>query len=75
MLVVQRVAVRDDGVEAVVAAEPFEDDEDLAGRVRGDAAARLGQYGWHRPDAAEEAEAQAAGAEPQHVATRDAAVA
>ncbi len=44
MPVVERVAVRDDGVEAVVAAEPLEDDEDLARRIRGDAAARLGQH-------------------------------
>ena len=35
MLVVHRIAVRHDGVQAVVAAEPFEDDEDLAGIARG----------------------------------------
>ena len=37
--------------------------------------ARLGEHGWHGADAAEEPESQAAGAEPQHVATGNAAVA
>ena len=48
MLVVHRVAVRDDGVQAVVAAEPLEDDEDLARLRRGGGAARLAQDGTAR---------------------------
>ncbi len=53
VLVVQRVAVRHDRVQPVVAAEPLEDDEDLAVRVCGDALARLRQDGRHRAEAAD----------------------
>src|SRR5688572_1315996 len=75
MLVVHRVAVRHDGVQPVVAAEPFEDDEDLARlQCRGFKAGAV-QDKRDRSDAAQEAETEAAGADPYHVAPRDAAVA
>ena len=74
MLVVHRVAVRDDGVEPVVAAEPLEDDEDSAGLSGCSLTARLAQEVRDWADATEQAESDATGAEPHHVATRHAGV-
>jgi len=72
VLVVKRVAVRNDGVQAVVAAEPFEDNENFAALIRRDAVACLGQHWWYLAHATEQAEPYAACAEAQHVATRNA---
>ena len=69
VLVVHRVAERHDRVQTVVAAEPLEDHEDSAGGAAGGGPARLAQDVRHRPDAAEEAESEPAGADPHHVAT------
>src|SRR5215467_14193630 len=69
VLVVERVAVRDDGVQAVVAPEPFKDNEDFAALLRGDAGTCLREYRWHAADATEQAETDAASAEAQHVTT------
>src|SRR5262245_49863346 len=74
MLVVRRVAVRHDRVQPVVPAEPLEDDEDAAGVGGRGGATRLREQRGHRADAADEAESDAAGANPEHVAARDAAV-
>src|SRR5262249_55415463 len=75
VLVVRRIAVRHDRVQSVVAAEPLEHHQDLAGLRRGGYTARLAEEVRHRADAAKEAEADAASADADHVATRDAAVA
>src|SRR5690606_31210659 len=72
MPVVQRVAVGDDRIEAVVAAEPLEDDQDPAGGALGGAAGALSQRRRHRAEAAEQAETESAGAEPQELAAGNA---
>src|SRR5436190_3405210 len=75
MLVVGGVAIRHDRVEAVVAAEPLEDDQDTVriGRRRqfGGFAEDVG----HGAEAAEQAKPEAAGADPNQIAARDATVA
>ena len=75
VLVVGGVAVRHDGVQAVVAAEPLEDDEDPAAGRAGRRPAGLAEDVRHRPDAAKQAEPEAAGAEPHHLAPRNAGIA
>src|SRR5687767_7918972 len=75
MLVVHRVAVRHDCVQSVVAPEPFENDEDLARLPRCGLEAGTVEDKRDGSDAAEQAKAEAAGADPDHVAPRDAAVA
>jgi hypothetical protein len=74
MLVVHRVAVRHDRVQPVVTSEPLEDHEDLARLRRGGFQAGAVQDKWDGSKAAQEAKAEAAGADPDHVAPRDAAV-
>src|SRR5262245_34486393 len=71
MLVVHRIAVGDDRVQTVVAAEPLEHDENLAGLGRRDLA-RPAEDARHRADAAEQPEPEAAGADAQHVTAGDA---
>src|SRR5688500_18807063 len=75
MLVVHRVAVRNDRIQPVVAAEPLEDHEDFARLLRCGCEAGAVEDKWHRPDAPHEAKAEAAGADPDHVAPRHAAAA
>src|SRR4030095_6783082 len=69
VLVVERVPVGDYGVQAVVTAEPFEDNENFVALIRSNAAACLGQYRWHTADATEQAETDTASAKAQHVPT------
>ncbi len=75
VLAVGRVAVGHHGVEAVVAAEPLEHHEDPSRRVARRGPARLREHLGHGARAAEEAEADTAGAQAQHVAPRHAGVA
>src|SRR5688572_6599108 len=75
MLVVHRVAVRHYRVQSVVTAEPFEDHEDFARLRRRGFEAGAVEDEWDGSDAAHEAKAEAAGADPYDVAPRDAAVA
>ena len=53
VLVVNRIAIRHDGVESIVAAEPLEDNQDLARRRGRRGTARLAQEVWDRANAAE----------------------
>jgi hypothetical protein len=61
--------------KSVVAAKPFEDDEDLARIVRGRLQARFAEDARYRSESADQAKPQSAGAEPNHVATCDAGAA
>src|SRR5262245_25119357 len=65
--VVERVRVRDDGVQAVVAAEPFKHDEDLPVLRGSDAAACLSEQRRHGADATKQAQTYAASSHAQHV--------
>src|SRR5262249_24815138 len=74
MLVVHRVAVRHDRVQAVVAAEPLEDHQDLARARRRRHLAGPAEDVRDRTDATAETKPQAAGADADHFAAPDAAV-
>lgn len=69
VLIVEPVAVGNDGVQAIVAAEPFEDNQDFAALLRGNAVDCLGEHWRHAADAAGQAETDPASAKAQHVAT------
>jgi hypothetical protein len=72
MLVIHRIAVRHDGVQPVVTAKPFEDNEDPARIERCRLEARLAEDARYRTESAEQTKPQSTGADPNHVATRDA---
>src|SRR5438445_6031158 len=74
MPVVHRVAVRHNRVQSVVAAEPLKDHQYLVRSSLRCHFARPAKDGGHGADATEQAKPEAAGADPQHVATRDTAV-
>ncbi len=74
MLVIGGVAVGHDRVQPVVAAEPLEHHQDAAGGRRRRRPAGLAEHARHRADAAEQAETEAAGTKPHHLAPRHAGI-
>ncbi len=59
MLLVEGIPARDNGVQAIVAAEPFEHDENPAPLGCRRTADRLGKQGWRWTKATEKAEPDA----------------